>query len=85
MQFILHPNEYVTEVSGSVGPFAPKGQPYTVNSLTFVTSERRRCGPWGKRGKDDTDFKVPVEKGRIVGFHARGDEFISAIGFYIRP
>ncbi|KAF2950070.1 hypothetical protein DAI22_01g164400 [Oryza sativa Japonica Group] len=57
----------------------------TVNSLTFVTSEGRRGGPWGKRGKDDKDFKVPVGKGRIVGFYARADVFISAIGFYIRP
>uniref|UniRef100_A0A0E0FLE8 Jacalin-type lectin domain-containing protein n=1 Tax=Oryza nivara TaxID=4536 RepID=A0A0E0FLE8_ORYNI len=83
--FILHPNEYVTEVSGSVGPFPPQGQPYTVNSITFVTSEGRTYGPWGTRGDNDTDFDVPVEQGRIVGFHARGDKFISAIGFYIRP
>uniref|UniRef100_A0A0E0JI94 Jacalin-type lectin domain-containing protein n=1 Tax=Oryza punctata TaxID=4537 RepID=A0A0E0JI94_ORYPU len=83
--FVFHPNEYVKEVSGSVGPFPLQKLPYTVNSLKLLTSEGRTCGPWGKRGDNDTDFKVPVEKGRIVGFHVRGDGFISAIGFYIHP
>uniref|UniRef100_I1QKL7 Jacalin-type lectin domain-containing protein n=1 Tax=Oryza glaberrima TaxID=4538 RepID=I1QKL7_ORYGL len=78
-------DDHLAEVSGSVGPFPSQKQACTVNSLTFVTSEGRRGGPWGKRGKDDKDFKVPVGKGRIVGFYARADVFISAIGFYIRP
>uniref|UniRef100_A0A0D9Y891 Jacalin-type lectin domain-containing protein n=1 Tax=Oryza glumipatula TaxID=40148 RepID=A0A0D9Y891_9ORYZ len=76
-------NQQKVSWGGNLGYDQPV--PYTVNSLTFVTSEGRRYGTWGKRGKDDTDFKVPVEKGRIVGFHARGDGFISAIGLYIRP
>uniref|UniRef100_A0A0E0BHZ0 Jacalin-type lectin domain-containing protein n=1 Tax=Oryza glumipatula TaxID=40148 RepID=A0A0E0BHZ0_9ORYZ len=82
--FVLNANEHVTEVYGSVGPFPLQNLPYTVNSITFVTSEGRTYGPWGTRGDNDTDFNVPLEKGRIVGFYARGDKFISAIGFYIR-
>uniref|UniRef100_A0A0D9V0Q3 Jacalin-type lectin domain-containing protein n=1 Tax=Leersia perrieri TaxID=77586 RepID=A0A0D9V0Q3_9ORYZ len=84
-EFKLNPNEYVNHVYGTVGPFATQGLCYTVNSITFVTNQGRKYGPWGTRGSSDAAFDLPLEKGRIVGFYVRADNFISGIGFYVRP
>ncbi|KAG8052282.1 hypothetical protein GUJ93_ZPchr0001g31347 [Zizania palustris] len=82
--FNLTTNEYVKEVSGTYGPFPTQKLPLTVNSLIFVTSRGIRYA-FGTPGASDTKFNVPLEKGSIVGFSARADNFVFAIGFYVRP
>ncbi|XP_006645877.1 protein GOS9-like [Oryza brachyantha] len=83
--FYLDRDEYLKQVSGTFGPFELQKLPCTVNSLTFISNKGKRYGPFGTRGAKDTSFDIPVEKGSIVGFYARADGFVSAIGFYIRP
>uniref|UniRef100_J3KZQ9 Jacalin-type lectin domain-containing protein n=1 Tax=Oryza brachyantha TaxID=4533 RepID=J3KZQ9_ORYBR len=83
--FYLDRDEYLKQVSGTFGPFDIQKQPCTVNSLTFISNKGKRYGPFGTRGAKDTAFDIPVEKGSIVGFYARADGFVSAIGFYVRP
>ncbi|XP_066165395.1 uncharacterized protein [Oryza sativa Japonica Group] len=74
--------EYVTEVSGTIGPFdrAPAG---VITSLTFITN-KGSYGPFGEvRG---TPFHIPVQdNGSIVGFFARAGWYVDAFGIYVNP
>ncbi|KAF2933582.1 hypothetical protein DAI22_04g094600 [Oryza sativa Japonica Group] len=74
--------EYVTEVSGTIGPFdrAPAG---VITSLMFITN-KGSYGPFGEvRG---TPFHIPVQdNGSIVGFFARAGWYVDAFGIYVNP
>ncbi|KAJ1276325.1 hypothetical protein BS78_05G205900 [Paspalum vaginatum] len=76
-------SEYVTEISGTVGPFdmAPAG---VVTSLSFITNNARKYGPFGDvRG---THFRIPVKgNGSIVGFFVRAGWYLDAFGVYVNP
>jgi hypothetical protein len=53
-----------------------------IRSLRFHTN-RTKYGPYGwEKGKQ---FSFPMEGGVIVGFHGRADEFVDAIGVYLKP
>lgn len=74
--------EYVTEVSGTIGPFdrAPAG---VITSLTFITN-KGSYGPFGEVG--GTPFHIPVQdNGSIVGFFARAGWYVDAFGIYVNP
>uniref|UniRef100_A0A2N9GMN9 Jacalin-type lectin domain-containing protein n=1 Tax=Fagus sylvatica TaxID=28930 RepID=A0A2N9GMN9_FAGSY len=49
----------------------------------FEYSDKTKYGPYGwEKGKQ---FSFPMEGGVIVGFHGRADEFVDAIGVYLKP
>ena len=84
-QIPLGESEVVTEVSGTVGnPYG--GTNKLITSIKFVTNLNKTCGPWGDGKEKDAPFTIPVQPGSgIVGFFARGGEFVEAIAVYVRP
>ncbi|KAJ1276311.1 hypothetical protein BS78_05G204700 [Paspalum vaginatum] len=76
----LDPSEFLTGVSGSIGPF--QKLPKVVTSLTFVTNAHS-YGPYGEgRG---TPFHFPIQSnGCIVGFFGRYGRYLDAIGVYMK-
>ncbi|KAF0927979.1 hypothetical protein E2562_037069 [Oryza meyeriana var. granulata] len=74
--------EFVTEVSGTFGPYGPHA--CIVRSLAFVTSAGKTHGPFG--GHDGAAFRVPVKDGgRVVGFFSRSGWLLDAVGVYVHP
>lgn len=81
MQIHLDPEEFIVEVSGTIHPWG--AIPNVVYSLTLVTNTGTSHGPFGT--EIGAAFHVPVQSnGRIVGFFAHGENYIEAIGAYIR-
>jgi hypothetical protein len=82
LQFQLGPSEFLTGVSGTIGTF--NSQQKVITSLTFVTSNARSYGPFGKgRG---TSFHIPMHgNGCIVDFFGRSERYLNAIGVYANP
>ncbi|KAM0887983.1 hypothetical protein ACQ4PT_028637 [Festuca glaucescens] len=79
----LNVSEYLTGVYGTTGPFAPASSD-VVTSLTFITNEGRRFGPYGKTGR--IPFQIEMwDKGSIVGFFGYVDSYLNAIGVYATP
>ncbi|XP_034568326.1 uncharacterized protein [Setaria viridis] len=76
----LGSSEFLTGVSGTVGPF--RNLLNVITSLTFVTNNARSYGPFGKgRG---TPFHVQIQNnGKIVGFFGRSNQYLNAIGVYM--
>jgi len=74
----LGPSEFLTGVSGTIGPF--KSLINVITSLTFVTNTRS-YGPFGKgRG---TQFHIQMQNnGRVIGFFGRSNQYLNAIGVY---
>lgn len=82
LQIHLGLSEYVTEVSGTIGPF-DLAQAGVITSLTFITNASR-YGPYGTVG--GTPFKIPVQSdSSIVGFFAYAGYYIDALGIYVNP
>nr|CAB3491989.1 unnamed protein product [Digitaria exilis] len=80
-QIQLEPSESVVKLFGTIGTF--NGIPNVVTSLTLVTSNAHRYGPYGR--EEGTAFHIPLQSnGSIVGFFAQADEYIRAIGVYVR-
>ena len=79
LQIQLGPSEFLTGVSGTIGPF--RNLLNVITSLTFVTNNARSYGPFGKgRG---TPFHTQMQNnGRIVGFFGRSSQYLNAIGVY---
>ncbi|XP_037419370.1 disease resistance protein Pik-2-like [Triticum dicoccoides] len=78
----LGPNEYLMNVSGTIGSFY--GVASCVTSLTFVTNFA--CyGPFGKGGGVPFDALPVQSNSSIVGFFGRAGGSLDAIGFYVRP
>ncbi|RLN30499.1 protein GOS9-like [Panicum miliaceum] len=81
-QVMFGATEVIKEVSGTYGPFG--GYAGIVRSLTFVTNLGKH-GPFGEPGQG-TPFSVPVQDGgRVVGFFARSDWLLDAVGVYVHP
>lgn len=80
----LAPEEFIVEVTGTFHPCAwDRTIPSVVSSLTLVTSTGKTHGPFGTQL--GAAFQVPVQSdGRIVGFFAHGDNYIEAIGAYVK-
>jgi len=79
-KILLEPSEFVVKLSGTIGAFGSK--PNVVTSLTLATNAGR-YGPYGR--EEGTAFHVPVQSnGSIVGFFAKFEEYIQAIGVYVR-
>ncbi|CAL4991023.1 unnamed protein product [Urochloa decumbens] len=75
-------SEYVTEISGTIGPFylANSG---VITSLTFITNVGS-YGPFGTVG--GISFQIPVQShGGIAGLFAYAGWYIDAIGIYVNP
>ncbi|XP_048573102.1 horcolin-like [Triticum urartu] len=80
----LGPMEYVTQVAWLVGPFQFKEIEDCVTSLKFVTNQGATYGPFG-RG-DGAHHSLPVlDGGSLVGMFCRAEDYLHAIGFYVRP
>lgn len=81
-RIVLQPTEFLTVVSGTIGPYdsAPAG---VIKSLTFITTAGR-YGPFGE--EKGTPFQIPVQSnGSIVGFFARAGWYLDAFGIYVKP
>ncbi|KAG8063111.1 hypothetical protein GUJ93_ZPchr0003g16808 [Zizania palustris] len=80
-EFTFEPSEHVTEVHGTVGPFADRAS--LITSLKLVTN-RRTIGPFGYGA--GTPFSIPVQgNGGVVGFFVRAGDYLEAIGVYVHP
>ncbi|VAI26639.1 probable serine/threonine-protein kinase PBL6 [Triticum dicoccoides] len=81
----LGPREFLTEISGKFGPYSCS-QSDVITSLKFVTNEEEH-GPFGLAGLAAGDpFRIKLESNwAIVGFFARAEGFVHAIGVYARP
>lgn len=76
------PSELLTKVSGTFGPFMDSPAD-VITSLTFFTNTRS-YGPFGHGG--GTPFDTPIlSKVSIVGFFARTEWYVDAIGIYVHP
>ncbi|KAM3271516.1 hypothetical protein ACQJBY_041985 [Aegilops geniculata] len=77
--------EFLTKISGKFGPYSCS-QSDVITSLTFITNQEKH-GPFGLIGKDAGDpFCIKLESNwSVVGFFARAERFIHAIGIYARP
>ncbi|KAM3295187.1 hypothetical protein ACQJBY_037826 [Aegilops geniculata] len=83
-QITMGPIEYVTQVAWSVGPFQFKEIEDCVTSIKFVTNQGATYGPFG-RG-DGAHHSLPVlDGGSLVGMFCRAEDYLHAIGFYVRP
>jgi hypothetical protein len=83
LQIKLRPSEYVTKVTGTIGPCY--GIPKLITSLTFITN-MTSYGPFGEAVGDT--FVTPdseLNSSSIVGFFVRAGTAVDAIGFYVRP
>lgn len=79
MQILLGASEFLTEVSGTVGPHnAPSN---VITSLLLVTN----AGTYGPYGKGSgIPFHTPRQSNpNIVGFFGRADWYVDAIGVYV--
>ena len=78
LQIQLGPSEFLTGVSGTIGPF--KSLINVITSLTFVTNTRS-YGPFGKgRG---TPFHIQMQNNdMIIDFFGRSIQYLNAIGVY---
>jgi hypothetical protein len=83
-QIHLEPEEFIVKLSGTFHPCRwDRSIPSVVSSLTLVTSTGKSHGPFGT--ELGAAFQVPVQSNsRIVGFFAHGENYIEAIGAYIR-
>ncbi|KAH7842404.1 hypothetical protein Vadar_004945 [Vaccinium darrowii] len=75
-----YPSEYLVGISGS----------YTYNyvervlSISFITN-KRTYGPFGS-GAGDSDFEYQLgEERTLAGFHGRAEQYLNAIGVYLKP
>jgi hypothetical protein len=81
LQIRFDPSEFVVQVSGTFRSW--QGPQNVISSLTLVTNTGRSYGPYGI--EVGTAFHVPVQSNsRIVGFFAHGENYIEAIGAYVR-
>lgn len=72
----LGPNEFVKQVSGTIGNFNGAN---VITSLKFETNVKTH-GPFGTESGAPLD--IPPSKGKVVGFHIKGGVFLDAIGIY---
>ncbi|KAF6998674.1 hypothetical protein CFC21_014770 [Triticum aestivum] len=74
-------NVRITELSG----YTYDGY---ITSLTFRTTDaQKHHGPFGKvrpKAGVDTHFRIPLMNGSIVAFCAQADDYLSAIGAYLK-
>lgn len=76
-----YPDEFLTSISGTYGSVILYG-PVLVRSLTFE-SNRKRYGPFGI--EIGSPFSLPINGGKVVGFHGRSSWYLDSIGVYLRP
>ncbi|XP_048543463.1 protein GOS9-like [Triticum urartu] len=74
--FTFGPSEFVKEISGSI-------YDQYLSTLKIVTNLGRTYGPFGDSGPKPTrfSFTVPDDK-TVVGFFAKSDKYLNAIGIY---
>jgi len=76
-----YPSEYLTGISGTYGYTYPTMR---VFSISFITN-KRTYGPFGSGG-GDYGFEYQLgEDHSFGGFHGRADEYLNAIGVYLKP
>nr|KAJ0226069.1 hypothetical protein LSAT_V11C100007970 [Lactuca sativa] len=80
MILIDYPDEYLTNISGTIGQF---GGSTVVMSLCFRTNQIR-YGPYGNSDKG-IPFSYDGKDGMIVGFYGRAGKYIDSIGIYVIP
>ncbi|CAN6372901.1 unnamed protein product [Urochloa humidicola] len=80
----LEPEEFIVKVSGTFHPCPwDRSIPSVVSSLTLATNTGKSHGHFGT--ELGAAFNVPVQSNsRIVGFFAHGENYIEAIGAYVR-
>ncbi|KAK1412852.1 hypothetical protein QVD17_34406 [Tagetes erecta] len=75
----LEMDEEIIKISGRFGAFQNN---IVVISLTFVTNKKT----YGQYGTDGgTDFSLPVDKGKIIGFYGKCSGFLDSIGVVLSP
>ncbi|KAK3199051.1 hypothetical protein Dsin_022466 [Dipteronia sinensis] len=82
------PTEYLISISGTTKPDTKSGH-VVIESLTFNPSDNTKppYGPYGPTPPTGSDFKVPIERGKVVGFFGRQIKggHITAIGSHVIP
>jgi hypothetical protein len=78
VQICLDSDEYLTAVKGYLGYL---DNILIVKSLTFE-SNRQTFGPYGK--EEGELFNLPAAGGRIVDFHGRSQDYLNALGTYVK-
>jgi Jacalin-like lectin domain len=77
----LEQHEYITAVSGCIGPYKME----TVLKTLRLETNKRTWGPYGATPKRlDKHFHLPAFGGQIVGFYGRCGECMDAIGVYVQ-
>lgn len=76
---IMGPAQHLVTITGSTGTH---GRPTVITSIVFITN-KRSCGPYGKGG--GCHFHIPVQSGKISGFHCRAGSLLDAIGIKMAP
>lgn len=74
------PEEYLTEISGTCCKVEGSGET-VISSLKFVTNLKQSKEAGRAEG---SHFKLPLEGGKILGFHGRMDAHINAIGVFMK-
>ncbi|TKW25027.1 hypothetical protein SEVIR_3G089500v4 [Setaria viridis] len=78
----LGPSEFVKEVSGTIGAYRHYNN--IIRTLAIVTNVRT-YGPFGNQLNGTAPFSIPVQNNSsIVGFFARGQLYLDAIGVYVQ-
>lgn len=76
--------EYLTGISGYYGPVEGYDGLEGITSLTFHTNKGKH-GPYGQEsgGAGYVYFTSTTSSGKIVGFHGRNADFLTAIGVHM--
>ena len=69
------------EISGISGTVGYKDGNSIISSLSFKTTKRTH-GPFGRQTR--AFFSVPWDNGSLVGFYGLADNYIEAIGVYLK-
>lgn len=75
-EITMEPDEYLITIRGAAGNYFG---PNVITSLVFVTNKRSYAA-FGNRGSNIVPFNVPVQSGRVIGFHGRAAQYLNAIG-----
>lgn len=69
---------------GIAGYYGPIEGVEAIRSISFYTN-KDQFGPYGKEsGSNYTYFASSASPGKVVGFHGRSDDYLTAIGVHMQ-
>lgn len=82
--YIDSPSEYLSGVRGTY-KFLDDTRKMILESLTFLTSEKKVYGPYGG-ANSGYPFQYEIKRGvSIVGFFGLIDNYLNALGVFVKP